>query len=278
MIWQHRRGVADLSRHGLIMGVLNVTPDSFSDGGSYFDPAAALSHARELIADGADIIDVGGESTRPGSDPVSAEEEIRRVCPVIRAIRAESDVLISIDTSKALVAEEAGKAGADIINDVTGLAGDPAMPEVAARSGAGIALMHMQGEPRTMQVAPHYEDVVTEVREFLRQRISLALSYGMAAERLAIDPGIGFGKTQEHNLALLRETGRFAELDRPVLIGVSRKSFLGRITGSAAMEDRAWPAVAVTSFCREAGAHIFRVHEPKPHREALRMTEAILHV
>jgi len=277
MIWQHRRGAADLSRHGLIMGVLNVTPDSFSDGGSYFDPAAALNHARELIADGADIIDVGGESTRPGSDPVSVEEEIRRVCPVIRAVRAESDVLISIDTSKALVAEEAVKAGADIINDVTGLTGDPAMPEVAARSGAGIVLMHMQGEPRTMQVAPHYEDVVAEVREFLRQRISLALSYGMVAERLAIDPGIGFGKTQEHNLALLRETGRFAELDRPVLIGVSRKSFLGRITGSTAMEDRAWPAVAVTSFCREAGAHIFRVHEPKPHREALRMTEAILH-
>ncbi len=277
MIWQHRRGAADLSRHGLIMGVLNVTPDSFSDGGSYFDPAAALNHARELIADGADIIDVGGESTRPGSDPVSVEEEIRRVCPVIRAVRAESDVLISIDTSKALVAEEAVKAGADIINDVTGLTGDPAMPEVATRSGAGIVLMHMQGEPRTMQVAPHYEDVVAEVREFLRQRISLALSYGMVAERLAIDPGIGFGKTQEHNLALLRETGRFAELDRPVLIGVSRKSFLGRITGSTAMEDRAWPAVAVTSFCREAGAHIFRVHEPKPHREALRMTEAILH-
>lgn len=277
MIWQHRRGVADLSRHGLIMGVLNVTPDSFSDGGSYFDPAAALDHARELIAHGADIIDVGGESTRPGSEPVSAEEELRRVCPVIRAIRSESDVLISIDTSKALVAEEAVKAGADIINDVTGLTGDPAMPEVASRSGAGIVLMHMQGEPRTMQVAPHYEDVVAEVREFLRQRISLALSYGMAAERLAIDPGIGFGKTQEHNLALLRETARFAELDRPVLIGVSRKSFLGRITGSTAMEDRAWPAVAVTSFCREAGAHIFRVHEPKPHREALRMTEAILH-
>jgi dihydropteroate synthase len=277
MIWQHRRGAADLSRHGLIMGVLNVTPDSFSDGGSSFDPAAALNHARELIADGADIIDVGGESTRPGSDPVSVEEEIRRVCPVIRAVRAESDVLISIDTSKALVAEEAVKAGADIINDVTGLTGDPAMPEVAARSGAGIVLMHMQGEPRTMQVAPHYEDVVAEVREFLRQRISLALSYGMVAERLAIDPGIGFGKTQEHNLALLRETGRFAELDRPVLIGVSRKSFLGRITGSTAMEDRAWPAVAITSFCREAGAHIFRVHEPKPHREALRMTEAILH-
>jgi len=277
MIWQHRRGVADLSRHGFIMGVLNVTPDSFSDGGSYFDPAAALDHARELIAHGADIIDVGGESTRPGSEPVSVEEELRRVCPVIRAIRAESDVLISIDTSKAVVADEAVKAGADIINAVTGLAGDPAMPEVATRSGAGIVLMHMQGEPRTMQVAPHYEDVVAEVREFLRQRISLALSYGMAAERLAIDPGIGFGKTQEHNLALLRETGRLAELDRPVLIGVSRKSFLGRITGSTAMEDRAWPAVAVTSFCREAGAHIFRVHEPKPHREALRMTEAILH-
>lgn len=278
MIWQHRRGVADLSRHGLIMGVLNVTPDSFSDGGSYFDPAAALNHARELIADGSDIIDVGGESTRPGSESVSVEEELRRVCPVIRAIRAESDVLISIDTSKALVADEAVKAGADIINDVTGLTGDPAMAEVAARSGAGIVLMHMQGEPRTMQVAPHYEDVVTEVREFLRQRISLALSCGMAAERLAIDPGIGFGKTQEHNLALLRETSRLAELNRPVLIGVSRKSFLGRITGSVAIEDRAWPAVAITSFCREAGAHIFRVHEPKPHREALRMTEAILHV
>lgn len=257
------------------MGVLNVTPDSFSDGGSFLDHRAAVEHGRWLLSEGADILDIGGESTRPGARGVSADEELRRVIPVLRALRMESDALLSIDTSKAAVACEAVAAGADIINDVTALRGDPAMPETAARSGAGLVLMHMQGEPRTMQVAPHYDDVVAEVAEFLRQRLEAVLGCGMAEETIAIDPGIGFGKTAAHNLALLRATRVFAAWGRPLLIGVSRKSFLSHLGAAPDMEDRLWPGVAVTSFCRELGARIFRVHEPRPHREALRMTEAI---
>jgi dihydropteroate synthase len=275
MIWQLPRGSFDLSRRGLIMGVLNVTPDSFSDGGSFLDRDAAVAHALELARDGADIIDVGGESTRPGAATVGEEEELRRVVPVIRALRAQSGVLISIDTSKAAVAREAVAAGADIINDVSALGGDPAMTDTAVRSGAGVVLMHMQGEPRTMQQSPHYGDVVGEVAEFLRQRMEAVLGCGMAEERIAIDPGIGFGKTPAHNLALLQATGVFASLGRPVLIGVSRKSFLSWLGDAPAMDDRFWPGVAVTSYCRELGARIFRVHDPRPHREAMRMTEAI---
>jgi dihydropteroate synthase len=275
MIWKLPRGPFDLSRQGLIMGVLNVTPDSFSDGGSFLDRAAAVAHALDLAAQGADIIDVGGESTRPGAEAVGVDEELRRVVPVIRELRQRSDVLISIDTSKAAVAAAAVEAGADIVNDVTALLGDPEMPAVAARSGAGVVLMHMQGEPRTMQKCPHYTDVVAEVSEFLRQRISAAVGCGMAVERLAIDPGIGFGKKPEHNRALLQSLPAFTALGRPVLIGVSRKSFLSWLADAPVIEDRFWPGVALTSYGRERGAHIFRVHDPKPHREALRMTEAI---
>ena len=271
MIWKCKRRALDLTNRGLIMGVLNVTPDSFSDGGSYIDPQAALQQARHLIGEGAEIIDIGGESTRPGAASVTAEEEIQRVIPVIRSVRQESDVLISIDTSKAAVAEAAMAEGADIINDVTALS-DPAMPEVAIRAEAGVVLMHMQGTPRTMQAAPHYEDVVGEVGDFLRHRMASAIGCGMAVERIALDPGIGFGKRLEHNHALLAGTKTLAALGRPLLIGVSRKSFLG-----GEIESRFWPGVALTSFCRELGARIFRVHEPRPHHEALRMTEAILH-
>lgn len=258
------------------MGVLNVTPDSFSDGGAYLEPDAAVRHALTLAAEGADIIDIGGESTRPGAAAVPVGEELRRVLPVIRTLRDRSDVLISIDTSKAVVAGEAVAAGADIINDVTGLTGDPAMPQVAASSGAGVVLMHMQGEPRTMQHHPTYGDVVAEVAEFLRHRLASAVGSGMAVERLAIDPGIGFGKTAEHNRALLRAVPVMAATGRPVLIGASRKSFLSRLADAPALPDRFWPGVALTSACRESGARIFRVHDPRPHREALRMTEAIL--
>jgi dihydropteroate synthase len=257
------------------MGVLNVTPDSFSDGGEFLDPAEAVTHALRMEGEGAEIIDVGGESTRPGAEAVELEEELRRVVPVIRALRARSQVVISIDTSKAVVAREAVNEGADIINDVTALQGDSLMPEVAASSGAGVVLMHMQGEPRTMQENPHYDDVVAEVIEFLRQRVSAAIGYGMAAERIAIDPGIGFGKKPEHNLALLSAIDRFARLGRPVLVGVSRKSFLRWLADATSTAERFWPGVALTSFCREKGARIFRVHEPKPHCDALRMTEAI---
>lgn len=259
------------------MGILNVTPDSFSDGGSYFDEAAALEHALEMEREGAEIIDVGGESTRPGAPAVEVDEELRRTIPLIRALRKRSGVVISIDTSKAEVAEEAMKAGADIINDVTALQGDEGMIEVARRTGAGVVLMHMQGTPRTMQQNPHYEDVVSEVAEFLRQRAAHILGYGMAPENIAIDPGIGFGKKPEHNLALLRSLDVFAALGHPLLIGVSRKTFLSWLGDAKEIKDRHWPGVAVTSFGREHGAQIFRVHEPKPHHEALRMTEAILH-
>ncbi|HEY5768832.1 MAG TPA: dihydropteroate synthase [Terrimicrobiaceae bacterium] len=275
MIWRLKRRTFDLTHRGVIMGVLNVTPDSFSDGGEFLDPAQAVTHALRMEGEGAEIIDVGGESTRPGAEAVEPEEELSRVVPVIRALRARSQVVISIDTSKAVVAREAVSEGADIINDVTALLGDSLMPEVAARSGAGVVLMHMQGEPRTMQENPHYDDVVAEVIEFLRQRVSAAIGYGMAAERIAIDPGIGFGKKPEHNLALLSAIDRFARLGRPVLVGVSRKSFLRWLADAASTAERFWPGVALTSFCREKGARIFRVHEPKPHCDALRMTEAI---
>ena len=257
------------------MGVLNVTPDSFSDGRDFLDPEAAVAHALRMEGKGAEIIDIGGESTRPGAEAVEPEEELRRVVPVIRALRARSQVVISIDTSKAVVAHDALREGADIINDVTALLGDSLMPDVAARSEAGVVLMHMQGKPRTMQQNPHYDDVVAEVAEFLRQRVSAAIGYGMAEERIAVDPGIGFGKKPEHNLALLGAIDRLAELGRPVLVGVSRKSFLGWLADASSTTERFWPGVALTSFCREKGARIFRVHEPKPHCGALRMTEAI---
>lgn len=276
-LWQTRRHRLDLSRRGAIMGVLNVTPDSFSDGGRFVDPARATAHGLALVAEGADIIDVGGESTRPGAAPVPADEELARVVPVIGRLRAASDVLISIDTSKAVVAAAAVAAGADIINDVTGLAGDADMAATARDSGAGVVLMHMRGTPPTMQEAPAYADVVAEVGQFLRQRFDAAVACGIDPLRMALDPGIGFGKTPAHNHALLRHCDAFALDGRPVLIGVSRKSFLGPLAGSADPADRFWPAVALTSLCRERGARIFRVHEPRPHREALRMTEAILH-
>ena len=275
MIWNFKRRSLDLTRRGVIMGVLNVTPDSFSDAGSFLDAKAAVAHALRMESEGAEIIDIGGESTRPGAEAVEPEEELRRIVPVVEGLRARSQVIISIDTSKAIVAEAALGLGADIINDVTALLGDPRMPEVAAKSQAGVVLMHMQGTPRTMQQNPRYKDVVAEVAEFLRQRVSVAIGYGMAADRIVLDPGIGFGKKPDHNLALLRSLGTLVELGRPVLLGVSRKSFLGWLADAPATPDRFWPGVALTSFCREKGARIFRVHEPEPHRDALRMTEAI---
>ena len=265
----------DLTRRGVIMGVLNVTPDSFSDAGSFLDAETAVAHALRMESEGAAIIDIGGESTRPGAEAVEPEEELRRIVPVVEGLRARSRVIISIDTSKAVVAEAALGLGADIINDVTALLGDPRMPEVAAKSEAGVVLMHMQGKPRTMQENPRYTDVIAEVAEFLRQRVSVAIGYGMTADRIALDPGIGFGKKPEHNLALVRSLGTLVELGRPVLLGVSRKSFLRWLADAPATADRFWPGVALTSFCREKGARIFRVHEPKPHHDALRMTEAI---
>ncbi len=259
------------------MGVLNVTPDSFSDGGNYLQADDGVSRARELEAGGAAVIDIGGESTRPGAEPVGAEEELRRVIPVIRGIRAASDVVISIDTCKAGVASEALRAGADIVNDITALRGDPDMGEVVVRAGAGVVLMHMLGTPATMQNNPTYEHAGEEVREFLRQRMEFSITFGMPPQAIVLDPGIGFGKTPDHNVKILRSTPRLATLGRPVLLGVSRKSFLGWLADAPAISDRHWPGVALTSLGREWGARIFRVHDPAPHSQALRMTEAILH-
>ena len=259
------------------MGVLNVTPDSFSDGGAFASPDAAVRHGLGMVSGGAEVLDVGGESTRPGATPVPADEEMARVLPAIEGLRATGgDFLISVDTSKAIVAEAAMAAGADIINDVTGLRGDADMSGVVARTGAGVVIMHMQGTPMTMQAAPHYGDVVAEVGDFFRQEIARAVTSGVDRMSIAIDPGIGFGKTPEHNRLLLRSLPAFSAPGRPILVGLSRKSFLGWIAGSPRIEDRFWPGVALTSFCRERGARIFRVHDARPHREALRMTEAIL--
>ena len=276
-VWQTRRRTLDLTRRGVIMGVLNVTPDSFSDGGQFTDPDHACEHALTMQAEGADIIDVGGESTRPGAQPVAEADELARVVTVIERIRRRSDVLISIDTCKARVAEAAMAAGADIINDITALTGDAEMAGVARETGAGMVLMHMRGTPQTMQVDPRYDDVVAEVREFLRQRFEGAVACGIDPMRMALDPGIGFGKTLAHNRQLLRHCAAFGVAARPVLIGVSRKSFLGLVVKSDDPADRFWPGIALTSLCREMGARIFRVHDPRAHREALRMTEAILH-
>lgn len=258
------------------MGILNVTPDSFSDGGRHFDVETALTHARRMIAEGAAMIDIGGESTRPGAQPVSAVDEIARTVPVVAALRAEWDGLISIDTSKAAVAEAALAAGADIVNDVSGLQADPRMPEVCAASGCGVVIMHMQGEPRTMQTAPHYTDVVAEVREFFHERMMALTHASIHPGALCFDPGIGFGKTLDHNLALLRALNTFSPPECPLLLGVSRKSFIGKLLGSDDLTLRDWPTVAITAQAREKGVMLHRVHAVRANVEALRMTEAIL--
>jgi dihydropteroate synthase len=274
MQWQLRDRTLDLSTRGVVMGVLNVTPDSFSDAGAFVDIERAVAHALAMVAEGAEIVDIGGESTRPGAEPVSAEEEAARVLPVIERL-APHGVLISIDTMKPVVAQAALEAGAAIVNDVSGLR-DPAMREVVRASGAGAIIMHMQGAPHDMQRAPAYEDVIRAVRQFFRQQQATCITSGVAPQRLAFDPGIGFGKTVAHNRALLRSLGELAPAERPVVLGVSRKSFLGEAIGSRAMEDRAWPTVALTSFARTLGARVVRVHEVRANVEAMRMTEAML--
>jgi dihydropteroate synthase len=275
MLWQTRTRSFDLAHHGLIMGVVNITSDSFSDGGQFIDVESAVAHARQLIEEGAAIIDIGGESTRPGAEPVPEAEELRRVLPVIERLAGDERCVLSIDTMKPAVARAAVGAGAGIINDVTGLR-DAAMRDVVRDTGAGAIAMHMQGTPRDMQRAPHYDNVVAEISNFFRQTFSACLACGIDPMRLAFDPGIGFGKTVEHNLALLRKLDAMRVEGRPLVLGVSRKSFLGKITGSDALADRAGPTVALTSYGRVRGANIFRVHEARPNLEALRMTEAIL--
>jgi dihydropteroate synthase len=275
MIWQTRTRGFDLSSHALLMGVLNVTTDSFSDGGAFIDHERAVTHATAMAEAGAEIIDIGGESTRPGAEPVSAEEEMRRVLPVIDRLAGDPRYVLSIDTMKPAVARAALDRGAAIVNDVTGLR-DPEMREVVRATGAGAIAMHMQGRPRDMQLAPRYDNVCAEIREFFRQVFEACLRCGIDTMRLAFDPGIGFGKTVAHNLALLRNLGSMRVNERPLVLGVSRKSFIGKVLGSAAMEDRSWPTVALTSYARTQGANVLRVHDVRPNLEAMRMTEAIL--
>jgi len=256
------------------MGVVNVTPDSFSDGGQFLDPDAAVEQGRRLVAEGADIVDVGGESTRPGSGGVSAEEELRRVLPVVEGL-AGTGATISIDTSKAAVAEAALDAGAGYVNDVTAFRGDPGLAGVVAGRGVDCCLMHMLGSPRTMQDDPRYDDVVADVKAFLEQRLAFAVAEGVAEERVMLDPGIGFGKTLEHNLELLARLDEIVALGRPVVVGVSRKSFLGRITGREPAE-RAVATAAANVLALERGASVFRVHDVPETLDALQVATATL--
>jgi dihydropteroate synthase len=265
----------DLARRGLVLGILNVTPDSFSDGGQWVDPEAAYAHAMKLIQEGADALDVGGESTRPGSEGVSAEEEIRRVRPVLEKLGGR--VPVSIDTSKPEVARVALDLGATVVNDVTGLrlrdaAGRPELAKLAAAHDASVIIMHMQGAPRTMQHDPHYDDVVSEVRDYLREA---ALASGLPRERIAIDPGVGFGKSLEHSLELLRRTGDLAALGYAVMIGVSRKSLFDKLLGLPLME-RIEAGLAASLVAFERGARIFRTHDVQATVRALRTAEALL--
>ncbi len=256
-----------------LMGVVNVTPDSFSDGGRYLDADAAIGHGLELVRDGADVLDVGGESTRPGAEPVDAEEELRRVLPVVEGLA--STAAVSIDTSKAAVAEAAVEAGASIVNDVTALRGDPEMAALCAEREVGVVLMHMPGNPRTMQDDPRYDDVVDDVRAFLAERLEHALSQGIAEEEIWLDPGIGFGKTLEHNLELLRRLGEMRGLGRPLVIGTSRKSFIGAVDGSA-VEDRIGGTIASSVLAVAEGADVLRVHDVAEMSQAVRVAEAVL--
>ena len=273
-VWQHRAGSFQLDARTLVMGVLNVTPDSFSDGGAFFDLAKALEQARRMVADGADIIDIGGESTRPGAQPVSVDDECARVIPVIEQLTREIDAPISIDTRKPQVAAAALAAGAHIVNDVAGL-GEAGMAGVVREYRAGLVVMHMQGTPQTMQEQPVYGDVVAEVGAFLRARVEAALAEHIAAEAIVADPGIGFGKTLEHNLALLRQLPEIERLaGRPLLIGVSRKRMIGAITGRE-VDDRLAGSLGAAAFAALHGARIIRVHDVKETCDLLKVIDRL---
>jgi dihydropteroate synthase len=257
-----------------VMGILNVTPDSFSDGGRYYDPDTALRHGLEMVEQGADLLDVGGESTRPGSDPVSAEEEWRRIGPVLQSLAGKVDVPLSVDTMKRDVASKAIEVGASIVNDVSGLR-DPAMVRLVAGSRAGAVVMHMLGDPKTMQTHPEYTDVVRQVRSFLRGRIQVLEAGGVAPEAIAVDPGVGFGKAQEHNLALLNRLDRLTSLGHPVVVGVSRKSFIERLSGGGPGE-RLPGSLAAATLAVAKGAHVVRVHDIAETVRAMRVADALL--
>ena len=273
-----RAGTLTAGPGPVVVGILNVTPDSFSDGGDFFDPEAAAEHAAAMLDEGADMLDVGGESTRPGSDPVSQEEEIRRVVPVLkRILSVRPEAVISVDTYRSGTAKAALEAGASLVNDVTALRGDPGMVSLIEEAACPVILMHMQGEPKTMQKEPNYQDVVREVRDFLAERAEYAVAAGVRLENIIVDPGIGFGKNFEHNLALLRNLDALVDLGFPVLIGTSRKSFVERITGAQEARDRVFGTVATTVLAFEQGATFFRVHDVRANRQALAVAEAVLH-
>jgi dihydropteroate synthase len=273
LITRHRR--IDMTCHTVLMGIVNVTPDSFYDGGKRFDSAKAVADALEMVDSGAEILDVGGESTRPGAEPVPLEEELRRVLPVIRELRKNSNVPISIDTYKEAVARAALDAGADIVNDISALRFDPRMAALVASENIPLILMHMQGVPRTMQVEPHYQDVVREVRDFLAERVHSAKEAGIAARQIIIDPGIGFGKTLAHNLALLKDLGSFNSHGQPLLVGISRKAFIGKILDLAGPEERLEGSLAAAVAAALNGANIIRAHDVSETHRALRVADAI---
>jgi dihydropteroate synthase len=256
-----------------LMGVVNVTPDSFSDGGLFLDTRAAIAHGEKLVRDGAEVLDVGGESTRPGAEVVSVEEEVARTEPVVAGLAGTATV--SIDTSKAVVAATALDAGASIVNDVTAMRGDPEIGALCAQRGAGLVLMHMLGDPRTMQADPRYDDVVEDVGAFLAERLEAAVAAGVDEERVWLDPGIGFGKTLEHNLELLRRLGELRELGRPLVVGTSRKSFIGKIDG-AAVGERLGGTIASSVLAAAEGAEVLRVHDVAEVAQALKVADAIL--
>ena len=267
--------VLEVDNTPLIMGILNVTPDSFSDGGDYLEPSAAVERGLEMEAEGAEIIDVGGESTRPGAKAVGIEEQIRRVCPVIWTLARQAELPISIDTTSSEVAAAALDAGATMINDISALRSDEAMAGLAARSGMPVILMHMQGTPEEMQANPRYDDVVQEVKEFLAARLEYAVSAGIEREQIVVDPGIGFGKTPGHNLSLLKQLSVFQELGAPVLVGPSRKSFIGKVLDIDNPMEREFGTAAAVSACVSAGVQILRVHEVKAMRQAAHLAAAI---
>jgi dihydropteroate synthase len=258
----------------LIMGVVNVTPDSFYDGGRYLDAATAVAHAVRLVEEGADLLDIGAESTRPGADVINEAEECRRAIPVVTAVAKAVSVPISVDTSKAAVARAALDAGAVLVNDVTALRGDPAMVEVVARAGAGIVLMHMLGTPHTMQQAPHYDGVVEEISAFFEERIRFAMAHGIVRRQIILDPGIGFGKLLAHNLVLLAQLRGFLEFECPLLVGVSQKSFLGQLVNRP-VQERQWATAAAVAMAVDRGAGILRVHDVRAMKDVVQVAAAI---
>jgi dihydropteroate synthase len=273
--WHIRNRELLLESRCLVMGIVNVTPDSFSDGGQFLDSERAIVHSLELIREGADILDIGGESTRPGSQPVPLDVELNRVLPVVTALAKQTNVPISVDTSKSEVAAACLQAGAHIINDVTGLTGDPHIAEVTRDHGAGVIVMHMQGTPATMQLAPHYDDIIADISQFFAERIQTLTAAGIALDAIALDPGIGFGKTREHNITLLSRLAKFQQFSRPVCVGVSRKGFLGKLLDRPLDERLAGSLAAAAFALAHGGVQILRVHDVAETRDIIRVWEVL---